>query len=510
MFTKVRNALRILSNPRDKSLTRQAIENSTYSFFINLTSKAGGLIFTILLARMLMPELFGLYALVLSIIMTIATFTDLGINTALSRYLADSLAKGKRYESEARSRARFFFNLKILLSFGVSILLFLLAPLISTLIFKKAEMITPLQIGSLYLFVMALQGFFGTMFYPLRKLKYNLFSEIIFQIVKIGMFLLLMSLYRQLSTVFWVFIISTAVSGIFYFTTLTIKRKSLFFGKTIPIEKRKITIFMGWAVLFSSLVPLVTYINTFILGLFVANEFLGYYSVIFSLVLPISTFISFNAVFLPIFTEIKKERLLRGFKKVVKYSCIFGVPASIGLAFIILPIIRVFYGSNYVPVLYYIPILITSILICLLIIEEILVMNYISLFIAKEKMKVPTTVLALNLLFNIILAFVLIKVALPFGQQWALVAIAISIFLTRYLLMFSFAILAKKQLNIKIIKKDIFIPLGASLIMLAFLFIFNKLLNPGLALTIIMVILAAAVYFISLFFIERLSKFIKC
>ena len=173
MFGKIKNVLKILRNKKDKSLTRQTIENSIYSSTTGVVSKIGGLIFTILLARILMPELFGLYNLVLSIVLTIATFTDLGINSALSRYLSESLTKGKKGEIEARSRVRFLFNLKLFLTFGASLILFLLAPTIANAIFKRPEMILPIYFGSLYIFLLSFQGFLSTFFYPLKKLKYN-------------------------------------------------------------------------------------------------------------------------------------------------------------------------------------------------------------------------------------------------------------------------------------------------------------------------------------------------
>lgn len=497
--------LKEILSSKDKSLTKQAITNSSYNFATNLISKIGGLIFTIVLARILMPDLYGLYSLVLSVVLTIATFTDLGINTTLTRYLAESLAKGKKYEAEARSRTRFLFNLKLFFSFLVSLILFLLAPLISSLIFHRPEMITPLQVGSLYLFAMAIQGFFATIFYPLRKIQYTTISETINQILKIGLFLLFIQLYQQISIVFWVMTNAVSISAMFYLIVLLIKNKKLLLGKIIPIEKRNMTIFLGWTVLFTSLLPLYTYLNTFIMGLFVENAFIGYYSIIWSLVFPISTFVNFSAVFLPIFTEIQKERLSRGFKKVIKYSTMFGIPASVGLAFIIIPIIRVFYGSSYVPQQFYIPILISAILICMLIIEEIIVSNYVTLFMAKENLKIPTTLLILSLFINLILAVVFIKIALLFGPQWTLVAIALATILTRYTFMFCLVILSKKNFKVSINKLDIILQSIASIIMLGFLFMFDYIFNPGLWLTILMVVLAAAIYFLSLFLINKIK-----
>ncbi len=51
------------------------------------------MLFTIVVARMLLPELFGLYSLALVTIVLFASFSDLGISSALITYGAKALAK---------------------------------------------------------------------------------------------------------------------------------------------------------------------------------------------------------------------------------------------------------------------------------------------------------------------------------------------------------------------------------------------------------------------------------
>jgi O-antigen/teichoic acid export membrane protein len=493
----------IFSEKSKNSLTRQSVENSFFSLFVNLVSKAGGLIFTILLARALLPDLFGLYNLIFSIIATIATFTDLGINTALSRYLSDSLSKGKKYEAEARSRVRFLFNLKVLLSAVVSVLLFFLSTLVSTLIFHKPEMAMPLRIGSIYLFAMAIQGFLSTMFYPLKKLKYNFISEIIFQIAKIGLFLLLVTAYTSVTNVFLVFIIAYTLSIIFYAIVILWKQRKLFIGKLIPVERRRMVVFLGWAIILSSFSTVFISINTLMLGFFVQNNFLGYYATIWSIVMPIATLVNLGAIFIPIFTQIKSKRFDRGFKQVIKYSAMFAIPLSIGLSFVILRVIRVLYGPSYVPQEFYLPILISSILICLLIVEEIASTIYYSVLISKEKIKIATIIMVFATILNIILNYFLIKILLPYGQAWTIVGVSIATFITRYLVVFLYARKAKKDLGILPALRDILYPLFASIIMLGFMFLFSYLFNPKLWITVIMVLLAIIVYFVVLYFINK-------
>jgi stage V sporulation protein B len=486
------------------SLAKQSVENSAFSLLINTTSKVGGLIFSILLARALLPDLFGLYSLIFSIVTTILTFTDLGINTALSRYLSESLGKGKKYEFEARSRVRFLFSIKIILSFVISLILFIIAPLIANSFFHKPEITLPLRISSFYLFVMGIQGFFGVIFYPLRKLKYNFISEVIIQLSRIVLFLLLIKIYTSVSAVFIVLITAFLLSTIFYFIVILIKQRKLFFGKTIPIEKRKISIFLGWSMLFGPLLTLFTSANVIILGFFVENNFIGYYTAICSIVFPIASLVNTSAIFLPIFTEIKKQRLRRGFKKVMKYFSMLAFPTAIGLAFVVIPVLRVLYGPSYVPTQFYIPVLISSVLTALLIIEMVLSSVYHTLLISKEKMKFLTMLAAIIAALNIILGIVLIKLFLPYGQVWAIVAISITTIIVRSLNICLLGRFTKREFKLVPCKRDILNPLCASIVMLIFLFAFDIILKPNFGATVIMVILASMVYFVALYIINRL------
>ena len=99
----------------------QAIRNSTYNLVTILLIKFSGLIFTIIIARMLMPELFGLYGLALSTIALFASFSDLGLSTTLLAYvskkhLEKNLGKAKGYYD-------YLLKIKLILLFIVSFIL---------------------------------------------------------------------------------------------------------------------------------------------------------------------------------------------------------------------------------------------------------------------------------------------------------------------------------------------------------------------------------------------------
>jgi len=492
----------ILLDKNNKSLTKQTLENSSYSFMTNLISKAGSLIFTIILARLILPELFGLYSLALSIILTIATFTDLGLSSTISKYLSESLARGKKGETEARSRLRFLLKIKLSLVFIVSLLIFLLAPIISTVVFHRVSLIMPLQIGAIYLFVMGLQSALSAVFYPLRKLKYTLYSEVIFQVLRIVLFVILIGIYKSVSNILISLVITMLASAVFYLFALIFINKHLLFGKIIPVERRKMTLFWGWTIILSSSLVLFGHIDTFMLGFFVEDSFIGYYSILLSLVASAAGFITFGGIFLPIFTQIKGEQLNRGFSKAIKYSAMLSIPAAVGLAFIILPLIRIIYGVDYAPLEFNFPMLVASVFLCLLVIEGPITAILNSLFMAKDRVKLPAILLIILTAINIVLNIAFIKIALPFGAQWALVGVSLATFLTRYLNLGILAYLSFKNFRLGLNKETFIMPAAAAVLMLVFLFLFNYIFKPAIIGSAIMIILAAAVYFINIYLLS--------
>ena len=73
----------------------RAIKNSSWQIATTLIAKIGSLIFTIIIARLMLPELYGLYGLALSTILFMGIFSDLGINSALTTFLSKTIEIGR-------------------------------------------------------------------------------------------------------------------------------------------------------------------------------------------------------------------------------------------------------------------------------------------------------------------------------------------------------------------------------------------------------------------------------
>src|SRR3989344_6253454 len=184
---------------KETSLVKKVINTVFFTGITAAVSRVGALIFTIIVARIFMPELFGVYSLALTIILSILVLSDLGLGSTITRYLADSIGKNKK--TEARSRFWFLFKTKLFLSITTSILLFLFAGIIAAF-FKKPELILPLKIGSIYLFLNVLYNLSTSVFLSFQKMKYSAIGESIFQISKIIFLVILVLFVKSVEGIF--------------------------------------------------------------------------------------------------------------------------------------------------------------------------------------------------------------------------------------------------------------------------------------------------------------------
>jgi O-antigen/teichoic acid export membrane protein len=130
------------SDISSQNLSKIALKGSAYNVISLLVLKFGGLILTVILARMLLPELFGVYALAISIVTLALSFTDFGMENTFLRYLSDST--GKKDKRKSRSLASYFFKLRFVLVIAVVVILIVFSKYLSYNIYKQPLLFYPL------------------------------------------------------------------------------------------------------------------------------------------------------------------------------------------------------------------------------------------------------------------------------------------------------------------------------------------------------------------------------
>ena len=488
-----------LTKTQIKKVEKKAIKNMLFGGLTGLISKVGAFIFTIFLARAFLPELFGAYSLVLTIVLTLVIFTDLGLGQTVSRYISDSI--GKKNKIEARSRFIFLFKSKLIITILSSLVLFFGAGIISNF-FGKPELIPLLRIGSFYLFINGFYSIFTAISLAVQRIEYSTAGETIFQITRLGLLFLAIFFYKSLESIFGVLIIALSLASLVVLVLLSRNYTFLFIGKKIPVERKRMFKFSGFLALSSFTFIIFTNIDKIFLGYFLELKFLGFYTAILTLVGGILGLLGFFSVMLPVFTQLNGKDLKIAFRKTFHYLSIIVFPCSIGLAFIALPTLRILYGDAYVPVEYSFAILMSSIFLSLLIIEASFSGIYKILLTSKERVKIlmltNLSASIVNVFLNIILIIFLIKI----NPSYGLIGVAIATFISRCGALVAIAIITKKRLSISPNKQSILKPLFASLVMLGYLFIFDYFIQLTILTGITMIITAASIYLLTIFLIK--------
>jgi len=470
-------------------LARKVLKNTAFSSSGVIISGIGGLIFTAVLARLLDPELFGIYYLALSVAFILMAFTDLGVNRTMIRYV--SYALGKDNKTLARSFFRYLLKIKFLFAFVSSLAVIIFAKPLSIYLFHKPDLFFPLMIVGIFLFFFSFLDFVSGAFVALQKFQYPAARNVIYEVLRLTI---------VPSFIIFGYSVCGALIGLSLVVILTFavllfllvrKYPYLFKGGTVKVEKRRILRFLGYLT-FSTLVAGLFFhqIDILMLGILLTTEDVGFYTAAFNMVFAFMGLISATTVLFPVFTQLEGDELKNAFEKTFKYLSMFAFPCAFGLMFMANPVIKVVYGEEYLAAVtpFYV--------LCLLIL--IAPLNFFStLFESKEKPKYPALVVVIASGLNVVLNYIFI---LKFGMIGA----AIATLIARYFNNITLALLSKRILNIFPSSHVVYKPLFSSFAMSVFLYFMP---DPATILDgVIEIISAAAIYISTMFLIKGIDK----
>jgi stage V sporulation protein B len=466
-------------------LARKVLKNSAFNSSSIIISGIGGLIFTVVLARLLHPELFGVYHLALSVALVMMTFTDLGVNRTMTRYVSHAL--GRDDKTLARSYFTYLLRIKFLFALLSSLALIILAKPLAIYVFHKPDLVLPLEImGALILFYSFLDFLDGT-FAALQKFQYSAVRSVIYEALRLALIPLFILLGYSVCGALVGLSLAVIIAAAVLFFLLVRGYSYLFKGERVNIERRRVLRFLGYLT-FSTLVTglFFLHIDVIMLGILMTTTDIGFYKAAFNIVTAFIGLVSATTVLFPVFTQLEGEELRNAFEKVFRYLSIFAFPCAFGLAFIATPAIKTMYGTEYLPAVLPFNVL------CLIIL--ILPLDFFSiLFESREKPEYPAKVTVIASGLNIGLNYIFI---LRFGMLGA----AIATVTARYFGAITLAILSKRVLNIFPGCDSIYKPLFSSFVMLAFLYFMP---DPATILEGIIGITVAAVIYISVMFLIK-------
>ncbi|MBT3395004.1 flippase [archaeon] len=471
-------------------LKQRVLKNVGYNLTNTLILKFGAFLFTIIVARLLQPELFGLYSLALTIGIIAIGLADAGVNATLIYFVSSAL--GKNQKSMARGYFSFLLKFKILLSVIIAISIFSLSKIISESIFHKPELTPLLKIIAVYIIFQSLFEFFKASFYAIQKLKYITITQSIFQTLKLMIVSILLILGYSVFGAITGLLISTIIATIILFIFFY-KKCHFFMEEGIKkINKKRVLKYFSYLLIISLSGIFFGYVDIVMIGALLPSIEVGFYKAAQAIVFSVAALLSVTGVLLPVFTQLDEEKLKTMFQKTFHYSAMVSIPAAFGLIFISKQFIEIIYGIEYLPAA------IVLIPLSLLVIVQATGSFFSNIFAAKEKLKWPAIIMIIATILNITLNYSMI---LAYGILGAAIATVIS----SYFNAISLGILARKKIGIKIQFNSILKPMVATTVMVGFLIWFNGYFGLIFPLSIIEIILATIIYFITLFLIKGIK-----
>ncbi len=482
-------------------INRLVFKNSVYNLISVFIGKLGGLIFTILIARLLLPDLFGVYNLVLSIILIAITFTDMGINGTALRYFSKTI--GDKKFSKFRGYFSYLFKLKISISLTIIAILLLITKYLAYTVFNKPEIVLPLVVAGLYIIAISIKDLYLTLIYALKEVRSTPIIEATNQISKIVLSFLAISYLSEgwrLAGLFIGFAISIFMSLLITLFFLR-KRKAMFMGTKKPVMKKKLISYISLLGITGFSLAFFASVDTLMLGRFLESEYIGIYRAGLSLILTVSSLLAFSNVILPVFTQLKKTNFSKASKDISRYILLLAIPATGGMMVLSKGIITMIFGADYTS-----SYIIVFTMAPLIIIFP-LVSFYSSLYQARGKVKSLAICTFVALIANILLNYYLIKNLLTFSQIHSIVGAGIATTLSWAILLILLIVNSNNESRILINKISLLKITFASLVMAAVVSKLNNLLTENSILTsIFLIFLGICIYGGTLLIIKEINK----
>lgn len=326
---------------QQNSLKKKTVGGLLWSFGDLMGNQGIQFIIQIILARMLVPEDFGLIGMILVFIAISNSIVDSGFTQALIR---------EQNATQTDYSTVFYFNFVV--SIFIYFILFLSAPAISSF-FGQPELVSILRVLSLGVIIKSFEIIPKAMFTKEVNFKtqaaVNMTASITSGIAAVILALMGLGV--------WSLVIRTLAMNIVQSLLLSISKKwlpSLVFS----MASFKRLFGFGWKLLASGLIDTI-YNNIFfvIIGKQYSAAALGYYTNAskFNDLAAQNLTATIQRVTYPVLSSIQdqQERLKQSFKKVIKLSAFIIFPIMVGLAAIAEPLILFVFGEQWMKMIPY-------------------------------------------------------------------------------------------------------------------------------------------------------------
>ncbi len=325
----------------EKSLESKTVGGLFWSFLGLLAGQGVSLLIQIVLARLLLPEDFGVIGIITVLVSVAETIVDSGFTNALIR---------DPYTSKEDYSTAFFFNLFVAVI--VYIILFFSAKWIS-IFYEEQDLILLIRVVSIIIII----NVFGLIQRTMLTKKVDFKSQTLVDIGSAIIAGIIAIILASQGFGVWSLVLHIIIRQVFQAIMYSIiNRWYPSFIFSIKSFKRFYT--FGWKLLLSSMIDTIyVNINNLIIAKLFTKDVLGYYTNASKLTNVVQQSLNgaVGKVSYPVLSNLQEDesKLKSGFRKIIKTLMFINVPIMIGLIVIAEPLILLLFGEKWVQVVPY-------------------------------------------------------------------------------------------------------------------------------------------------------------
>ena len=462
------------------NIAKKTAQGTFWLFSFRVVDHSFRLVRTVILARLLAPNDFGLFGITVMAVSLLETFSQNGFQQALTQKSGDI----KPYLDSA-------WVVQIARGLVLALMLFFLAPFIA-LFFDAPESAPILKVVAL---AVALQGFYNVaIVYFSKELQFG--KYFLYQIVG--------TLADFIVSVALAFIFRSVWALVFGLLAGTVARLILSyvayayiprFAFNLP-KARELFVFGKWVFITNIIAFFITQADGFFVAKMLGITALGFYQIAYKIPSILAIDILAGAIF-PAYTKIQDnlDKMKQAYLKVLRLFAIFLLPAAGGLLVLTPEFINLFLGEKWLPASGAMQALIAATLVWTIAVLS----NYVFLALAKPEIESKGSAIRF---------LVLATLLYPFTLWWGIFGASVAVLVSALCAAIWFVFMITKLIHCdgKDFLQSLLAPLVTTLCMMALVLLTKSILPVTLGNFLLLVGLGAFAYLGLTYMADRLFK----
>src|SRR3989338_1294772 len=321
------------------------VRNTFFNSVAGMAGKVGGLLFTVVIAKLLGPGSFGEFALAMSVITFVTAFAGSGLHNTMLRFVANPVLREKRQTSG------FFYLIlaaKVALTLVLAWSFALLTPENTQAWFGSRAIATLFVVGAAVFASKTLQEFFSFALMGVQDFKGILYSETLFQVARFALAVYLIQSGLGSLGPLYATLLAAVAALLLEVLLLATRNQHVLVPFNFSKNKAEVASFLKYTSIFSILSIGLANVDPIIAGILFSTEDVGFLRT--ATAIPTALAVAFGVgVLYPAFVESKKERLELVANKGIYYLALGGSLAAALVSGLSVETVQVLFGEKYLP-----------------------------------------------------------------------------------------------------------------------------------------------------------------